>query len=95
MPGCIHDLADRLWLAARGSSLRAVTGPRTWERLGTESCRPNIATYTTTTVNTNTYTGSLTLVMSSFTVLGFSSLSPEDVKLVILRQFIFHLTDCY
>ena len=43
-PGCIQDLADRPWLVASGSSLRAVTGPRTWERPDTESCNPNMTT---------------------------------------------------
>ena len=47
MPGCIQDLADRAWLVASGSSLRAVTGPRTCERpADTESCRPNMTTCT-------------------------------------------------
>ena len=43
MPGCIHVLAARPWLVASGSSLRAVTGPRTWGSADTESCSPNIA----------------------------------------------------
>ena len=46
MPGCIQDLAVRPWLVASGSSLRAVTGPRTWERPDTESCNPNMRTCT-------------------------------------------------
>ena len=44
MPGCIQLLADSPWFAPSGSSLRAVTGPLTWARLGTASCNPNMVT---------------------------------------------------